>query len=52
MCSAKGAHARPILFLIILVLLLAGGAVLLSMNAREVPTEPIEAEVSREPTSE
>ena len=43
---------RPILFLIILVLLLAGGAVLLSMNAREVPTEPIEAEVSREPTSE
>lgn len=43
---------RPILFLIVLVLLLAGGAVLLSMNAREVPTKPIEAEVSRDSSSE
>lgn len=52
MLGQKGRMPRPILILIILVLLLAGGAVLLSMNAREVPTEPIEAEVSREPTSE
>lgn len=43
---------RPILMLIAFVLLLAGGVVLLSMNAREVPTKPIEAEVSRETTSE
>jgi hypothetical protein len=43
---------RPILFLIVLVLLLVGGTVLLSMNASEVPTEPIEAEVSRDSTSQ
>lgn len=52
MLGQKGRMPRPILFLIVLVLLLAGGAVLLSMNAREVPTEPIEAEVSRDSTSQ
>lgn len=40
--------SRTSLFLIVVALLLVGGAVLLSMNAREVPTSPIEVEVSRE----
>ena len=42
---------RASLFLIAFVLLLIGGAVLLSLNAREVPTTPIEVEVSRESPS-
>jgi hypothetical protein len=37
--------SRATLFLILLVLLLIGGAVFLSMNAHEVPAKPIEAEV-------
>ncbi len=43
--------SRPIMFLIVLILVLAGGAYYLSSNAREVPTETIEAEVSRDPAS-
>ena len=37
--------SRVTLFLILLALLLAGGAVFLSMNAREVPAKPIEVDV-------
>ena len=40
--------SRPMLFLIVLALLLAGGAFYLSSSAREVPTETIEVEVSRD----
>jgi len=43
--------SRPILFLIILLLLVGGGVYYLSSSAREVPTETIEAEVSRDPAS-
>ena len=39
---------RSALFLILLVLLLAGGALFLSSNAREVPVKPIEVEISRD----
>ena len=39
---------RGMLFLIILVLLLGGGAVLLSRSAHEVPTKPVEVDVSRD----
>src|SRR5687768_8711265 len=49
----KGRHAhssgknmsRAALFLIVLALLLVGGAVFLSMSAREVPAKPIEVDV-------
>ena len=37
---------RATLFLIVLVLLLVGGAFLLSSRAREVPTERIEVDVT------
>jgi hypothetical protein len=37
--------SRATLLLIVLVLILAGGAVLLSKSAHEVPTKPIEVEV-------
>jgi hypothetical protein len=40
--------SRTTLFLIVLVLLLAGGAVFLSMRAHEVPTKPVEVDVSRD----
>ncbi len=43
--------SRPILFLIVLILLLGGAAFYLSSSAREVPTETIEAEVSRDAAS-
>lgn len=43
--------SRPILFLMVLTLLLGGGAYYLSSSAREVPTRTIEAEVSRDPAS-
>lgn len=42
---------RTTLYLILLILLLVGIAVFLSMSARQVPTKPIEVEVSREPTA-
>jgi hypothetical protein len=37
--------SRPVLLLIVLALLIVGGAVLLSMNASEVPAKPIEVNV-------
>jgi hypothetical protein len=37
--------SRPAMLLIVLALLIAGGAILLSMNAREVPSKPIEVDV-------
>ena len=37
--------SRPALLLIVLALLVVGGAVLLSMYAREVPAKPIEVNV-------
>jgi hypothetical protein len=40
--------SRSTLFLIVLLLLLVGGAFYLSTNAREVPTKPIEVDVSRD----
>lgn len=43
--------SRPTLILIVLILLIGGGAYYLSSSAREVPTETIEAEVSRDPAS-
>jgi hypothetical protein len=43
--------SRPIIILIVLILLVGGGAYYLSSSAREVPTETIEAEVSRETAS-
>ena len=42
---------RGTLFLIVLVLLLVGGAVFLSSSAHEVPTKPIEVDVSRDSAS-
>lgn len=36
---------RATLFLIVLLILLAGGAVLLSKSAHEVPVKPIEADI-------
>lgn len=36
---------RATLFLVLLLLLLVGGAVFLSMSAREIPQKPIEVEV-------
>ena len=40
--------SRPILFLIVLLLLLVGGAYFLSTSAHEVPTKQIEVDVSRD----
>ncbi len=37
--------SRATLFLILLLLLLVGGAVFLSISAREVPAKPIEVNV-------
>jgi len=37
--------SRATLFLILLALLIVGGAVFLSMNAHEVPAKPIEVDV-------
>jgi hypothetical protein len=37
--------SRATVFLIVLILLLVGGAVLLSKSAHEVPAKPIEADV-------
>jgi hypothetical protein len=37
--------SRATLFLILVILLLIGGAVLLSMNAHEVPAKSIEVDV-------
>jgi hypothetical protein len=37
--------SRATLVLIVLILILAGGAVLLSKSAHEVPTKPIEVDV-------
>jgi hypothetical protein len=39
---------RTTVFLIVLMLLVIGGAFLLSSRAREVPTERIEIDVTRE----
>jgi len=36
---------RATLFLIVLILILVGGAVLLSKSAHEVPAKPIEVDV-------
>ena len=44
--------SRGALFLIILLLLLIGGALFLSFNAHPVPVTQIEADVSREPTAQ
>ena len=41
---------RGTIFLIILALLLIGGAYFLSTSAREVPLTPIEADVANAPT--
>jgi len=41
---------RSIVFLVLILLLLVGGAVFLSSNAREVPVKPVEVEVSRDPS--
>ena len=43
---------RGVIFLIILVLLLIGGAYFLSSSAQEVPLTKIEADVSRAPTAQ
>ena len=43
---------RGVIFLIILVLLLIGGAAYLSTSASEVPLTPIEADVSNAPTAQ
>ena len=43
--------SRTIVFLILVVLLLVGGAMFLSMSADEVPTKTIEVDVSRDSTS-
>jgi hypothetical protein len=43
--------SRATLFLILLAVVVVGGIVFLSNNAREVPTKPIEVDVSREPAS-
>ncbi len=43
--------SRSTLFIIVLVLLIIGGAWFLSASAREVPTKPIEVEVSRDSAS-
>jgi len=43
--------SRAMLFLIVLVLLLAGGTFFLSTSAEEVPTKPIEVDVSRDSAS-
>lgn len=40
--------SRPILLLGLLLLLIVGGAVLLAGRAREVPTQTIEIDVTRE----
>ena len=40
--------SRASLFLIVLLVLLVGGAYLLSTSAHEVPTKPIEVDVSRD----
>ena len=40
--------SRATLFLIVLVLLLVGGAFFLSSRAREVPTQRIEVDVTRD----
>jgi len=44
----KAGMSRPLLVLIVLALLLIGGAVFLSRSAREVPAKPIEVDVSRD----
>ena len=44
--------SRGALFLIILVLLLVGGAYFLSASAHEVPLTKIEADVARAPTAQ
>lgn len=40
--------SRPTLFLILILFLLVGGAYFLSTSAHEVPTKPIEVDVSRD----
>jgi hypothetical protein len=40
--------SRGTLILIVLLLLIAGGTYVLSTSAHEVPTKPIEVEVSRD----
>ncbi|MFP5328846.1 MAG: hypothetical protein ACLGHC_01740 [Alphaproteobacteria bacterium] len=37
-----------IIFLIIIILIIAGGLVFLSSQAREVPTQPVEVDVTNE----
>ena len=49
---ARNAMSRGALFLIILVLLLVGGAYFLSASAHEVPLTKIEADVARAPTAQ
>lgn len=44
--------SRGALFLIILLVLLVGGAFYLSSSVREVPVTKIEADVSRAPTAQ
>ena len=43
--------SRATLFLIVLILLIAGGAFYLSTSVHEVPTKPIEVDVSRDSAS-
>jgi len=43
--SAEGLMSR-IIFLIIVILIIAGGLVFLSSQAREVPTQPVEVDVT------
>ena len=43
--------SRTMIFLILVVLLIVGGAIFLSTSAKEVPVKPIEAEVSNDPSS-
>ena len=40
--------SRSTLFLVVLLLLIAGGAWFLSSSAHEVPTKPIEVDVNRD----
>ena len=47
----KGQMSRSLIFLMLGALLIIGGAILLSNNAREVPVKPIEAEVSNDSAS-
>lgn len=40
--------SRAVFFLIVIILVIAGALVFLSSQAREVPTEPVEVDVTNE----